>query len=237
VSTYGLNSGNQWIASNVQTDGDGMKFRVQYKNEDYGEFRLAATGHHNVLNALAALVVAQGRGIKREAMQHALATFRSVRRRMDVKGEVDGILVVDDFAHHPTAVRATIEAAQLRWPGRRLWAILEPRSNSMRRRVFQDALPAALALGDRVLLGNVHRAGQLSDEQRLDPETVAAAVRALGKDARVLPRADAIADLLAAEARPGDLLLVMSNGSFDGLCEKLLAKLAARKIHSGAQAN
>ena len=145
--------------------------------------------------------------------------------------------MVDDFAHHPTAVRATIEAARPRWPGRRLWAILEPRSNSMRRRVFQNALPAALALGDRVLLGSVHRAGQLTDEQRLDPETVATAVRSLGKDARVLPGADAIADLLAAEALPGDLLLVMSNGSFDGLCDKLLKKLAAKQIPTGIPTN
>jgi UDP-N-acetylmuramate: L-alanyl-gamma-D-glutamyl-meso-diaminopimelate ligase len=236
VITYGLESGNHWSATDVQSDGDGMKFRVKYKGEAYGEFRLAAIGHHNVLNALAALVVAQGRGINRETLQQALSTFRSVRRRMDVKGEVDGIVVVDDFAHHPTAVRATIEAARLRWPNRRLWAILEPRSNSMRRRVFQDALPSALALGDRVLLGSVHRAGQLSDEQRLDPEAVAAAVRQLGKEARVLPGADAIADLLAAEARAGDLLLVMSNGNFDGLCEKLLKKLAARQIPTGAQA-
>ncbi|MGB8494815.1 MAG: UDP-N-acetylmuramate:L-alanyl-gamma-D-glutamyl-meso-diaminopimelate ligase [Candidatus Acidiferrum sp.] len=236
VITYGLESGNHWSATDVQSDGDGMKFHVKYKGETYSEFRLAATGHHNVLNALAALVIAQGRGIGRDALQKALGTFRSVRRRMDVQGEVDGIVVVDDFAHHPTAVRATIEAARLRWPNRRLWAILEPRSNSMRRRVFQDALPPALALGDRVLLGSVHRAGQLSDEQRLNPETVASAVRHLGKDARVLPGADAIANLLAAEARPGDLLLVMSNGNFDGLCEKLLKKLAARQIPTGAQA-
>jgi UDP-N-acetylmuramate: L-alanyl-gamma-D-glutamyl-meso-diaminopimelate ligase len=143
-------------------------------------------------------------------------------------------LIVDDFAHHPTAVKATIEAARLRWPGRRLWAILEPRSNSMRRKVFQDALPQSLALGDKVLLGSVHRAGQLDDEQRLDPETVAAAVRELGKDARVLSGADAIADLLATEAQPGDLLLIMSNGSFDGLCEKLLKKLSARHTPAGA---
>ncbi|HKI12880.1 MAG TPA: UDP-N-acetylmuramate:L-alanyl-gamma-D-glutamyl-meso-diaminopimelate ligase [Candidatus Acidoferrum sp.] len=236
VITYGLESSNDWSATDVQSDGDGMKFRVKYKGEAYGEFRLAATGHHNVLNALAALVVAQGRGIRHEALQQALHAFRSVRRRMDVVGEVNGIVVVDDFAHHPTAVRATIEAARLRWPQRRLWAILEPRSNSMRRRVFQDALPLALALGDRVLLGSVHRAGQLSDELRLDPETVTDAVRKLGKEAQVLPGADAIADFLAAEARTGDLLLVMSNGSFDGLCEKLLKKLAAKQIPAGAQA-
>jgi UDP-N-acetylmuramate: L-alanyl-gamma-D-glutamyl-meso-diaminopimelate ligase len=144
---------------------------------------------------------------------------------MDVKGEIGGVLVVDDFAHHPTAVKATIEAARGRWPGRRLWAILEPRSNSMRRKVFQDALPKALALGDRVILGGVFRAQQLGDENRLDPETVAASVRALGKDARVFPSSDVIAEHLTREARSGDLLLIMSNGSFDGLCEKLLKRL------------
>jgi len=185
---------------------------------------------------LAALIVAQGRGIRQESVGQAFATFQSVKRRMDVKGEIANILVVDDFAHHPTAIRATIEAARLRWPGRTLWAILEPRSNSMRRRVFQDALPESLALGDRVILGAVHRATQLSEDQRLDPETVAASVRQLGKDARVLLSADAIADFLAVEARPGDLLLVMSNGSFDGLCEKLLSRLSAKSPRSEAHA-
>jgi UDP-N-acetylmuramate: L-alanyl-gamma-D-glutamyl-meso-diaminopimelate ligase len=236
VIRYGFHPDNDWVAANVQSDGDTMTFQVSYKGEPYADIRLAATGRHNVLNSLAALIVAQGRGIRRESIQEALSTFRSVKRRMDVKGEVDGVLVVDDFAHHPTAVKATIEAARLRWPGKRLWAVLEPRSNSMRRKVFQDALPQSLALGDKVLLGSVHRAGQLADDQRLDPESVAAAVRALGKDARVLPGADAIADLLAAEAKPGDLLLIMSNGSFDGLCEKLLKRLASRNAASGANA-
>jgi len=228
VTTYGFEKENDWTADNVGIDGDGMTFQVCSRNEPYAEIRLSATGRHNVLNALAALVIAQGRDIRHESIQEALATFQSVKRRMDVKGEIDSILVVDDFAHHPTAIRATIEAARLRWPGRRLWAVLEPRSNTMRRRVFQDALPEALALGDRLVLGTVHRAGQLSDDQRLDPETVASSVRRLGKDARVLPSADAIADFLSAESRPGDLLLIMSNGSFDGLCEKLLGHLSKR---------
>jgi UDP-N-acetylmuramate: L-alanyl-gamma-D-glutamyl-meso-diaminopimelate ligase len=227
VITYGFEPGNDWVASDVSSVDDKMSFRVHYKGELYGEFLLAASGRHNVLNSLAALIVAQGRGIRTESLQQALATFQSVKRRMDVKGEIGNVIVVDDFAHHPTAIRATIEAARLRWPGRRLWAILEPRSNSMRRRVFQDALPQALALGDRVILGGVHRSTQLSEDQRLDPESVASAVRQLGKDARVLPSADAIADFLAAEARPNDLLLVMSNGSFDGLCENLFKRLPA----------
>lgn len=235
VLTYGFESMNEWIASNVLIEHDQMRFRVHHRRELFGDFLLNATGHHNVLNALAALVVAQGRGISPGAIQKAFATFQSVKRRMDVKGEIDGIVVVDDFAHHPTAIRATIEAARLRWPGRKLWAILEPRSNSMRRRVFQDALPQSLALGDRVILGSVHRAGLLGNDQRLDPETVASHVRSLGKDARVLPGAEAIADFLAVEAQPGDLLLVMSNGSFDGLCEKLLKRFTVRQTRSEAQ--
>lgn len=225
VITYGFEAQNDWIASDVSIVDEQMHFRVQYKGELFGEFSLSASGRHNVLNALAALIVAQGRGIRAESMQSALTTFQSVKRRMDVKGEFDKILVVDDFAHHPTAIRATIEAARLRWPHRRLWAILEPRSNSMRRRVFQEALPQSLARGDRVILGGVHRAGQLSNDQRLDPESIASAVRQLGKDAHVFPGAEAITDYLAAEARPNDLLLIMSNGSFDGLCEKLVKRL------------
>jgi UDP-N-acetylmuramate: L-alanyl-gamma-D-glutamyl-meso-diaminopimelate ligase len=138
---------------------------------------------------------------------------------------VRGVLVVDDFAHHPTAVRATIEAARARWPGRRLWAILEPRSNSMRRKVFEGTLPVALALADRVVLAGVFRAQQLGDENRMEPEAVAKSVRELGKSARVFPSADAIAEQVSTEAEPGDVLLVMSNGSFDGLCEKLLKRL------------
>ena len=236
VIRYGFESTNDWVASDVRLESEQMHFQVQYRGELFGEFSLNATGRHNILNALAALIVAQGRGIRREDIQKAFQTFQSVKRRMDVKGEIGDILVVDDFAHHPTAIRATIEAARLRWPNRKLWAILEPRSNSMRRRVFQDALPQALALGDQVILGSVHRAGQLSDEQRLDPETVAAAVRTLGKAARVFPGAEAISEFLAAEAQPGDLLLVMSNGSFDGLCDKLLKRLTARQSASEAHA-
>src|SRR5579863_2426891 len=227
VITYGFSAENDWVASEPEFAGDAMKFGVTQKGKLLGEFSLTASGRHNVLNALAAIIVAQGRGIAVESLQTSLASFRSVRRRLDVKGEHNGILVVDDFAHHPTAVRATIEAARGRWPHRRLWAILEPRSNSMRRKVFQDSLPQALALADRVALGGVFRAQQLGDENRLDPETVAQSVRALGKDAQVVSGGEAMAEFLAANAKPNDLLLIMSNGSFDGLCEKLLAKLTA----------
>jgi UDP-N-acetylmuramate: L-alanyl-gamma-D-glutamyl-meso-diaminopimelate ligase len=227
VETYGFRSENDLVADNISNENDGVRFRVIHCGVKFGEFVLAATGRHNVLNALAAIAVAQGRGITSEAIGKALKTFRSVKRRMDVKGEFGGVLLVDDFAHHPTAVKATIEAARGRWPGRRLWAILEPRSNSMRRKIFQETLPQALALADRVILGGVFRSHQLGDENRLDPETVAQSIRALGKDARVLAGSDEIAQTISAEAESGDVLLVMSNGSFDGLCEKLMKKLGS----------
>ena len=228
VETYGFREGNDWLAGDLTIEGELLRFRVAYKGREFGEFALPGAGRHNVLNALAAVAVAHGRGIPAESIARALESFRSVRRRMDVKGEFGGILVVDDFAHHPTAVRATLEAARSRWPGRRLWAVVEPRSNSMRRRVFQEALPKSLALADRVVLGGVFRAQQLGDDNRLDPEFVAESVRKLGKDARVLPSANAIAEFLADEAQHGDLLLIMSNGNFDGLCDKLLKRLGQR---------
>jgi len=225
VETYGFGEGNDWVTSDFSVIAETMRFRVTRRGNVFGDFSMVATGRHNVLNAMAAMIVAQGRGISAEQIAKALATFRSVKRRMDVKGEIGGVLVVDDFAHHPTAVQATIEAARARWPGKRVWAILEPRSNSMRRKVFQDALPKALALADRVILGGVFRAQQLGEENRMDPEAVAASVCALGKDARVMQSSDAIAEHLVSQAKPGDLLLIMSNGNFDGLCEKLVRKL------------
>lgn len=225
VETYGFFGENDWVASAPVVENDAMKFQVSYKGKLFKEFKMAATGRHNILNALSAIAVASARGITADAVEKALTTFRSVKRRMDVKGEIAGVLVVDDFAHHPTAVRATIEAVRSRWPKRRVWAILEPRSNSMRRKIFEETLPQALALGDRVILGGVFRSQQIGDENRLDPEAVAASVRKLGKEAQVFASSNLIAEHLVAKAKAGDVLLVMSNGSFDGLCEKLLKRL------------
>jgi len=225
VVTYGFGRQNHWIAGDLLVEGAGTRFRAVCQGEEVAEVYLPATGRHNVLNALAAIALAHGRGIRRQAIEQALASFRSVRRRMEIKGEAHGVLVVDDFAHHPTAIRATIEAARARWPGRRLWAIPEPRSNSMRRKVFESVLPEALAGADRVLIGPVSRAGLLDDSERLSPQAVAEAIVAAGKPAEAMPSAEAIVARLAQETAAGDVILVMSNGSFDSLCEKLLARL------------
>ena len=165
VITYGFSGGNDWVASEPEFAGDAMKFCVTQKGKVFGEFSLTATGRHNVLNALAAIIVAQGRGFCVESLQKSLASFRSVRRRLDVKGEHHGVVVVDDFAHHPTAVRATIEAARGRWPNRRLWAILG-RLNSMRRRFSGNSFASTGSRRPRRAAGFPRQ--QLGDENRLD---------------------------------------------------------------------
>jgi UDP-N-acetylmuramate: L-alanyl-gamma-D-glutamyl-meso-diaminopimelate ligase len=225
VETYGLSPDCDWYAGDILWHDAATEFRVVYRGGEVTRVRMPVAGRHNVLDALAAIALAYGRGVECEAIQQALATFESVRRRMEIKGEVNGVLVVEDFAHHPTAIRLTLEGARIRWPGRRIWAAIEPRSNTMRRKVFQDALPEALALADSVVIGPVNRAQLLSDDERLSPEDIAKTLRGHGRAARAFASASEIAEYLAVSADPGDLVVVMSNGSFDGLCLKLLEKL------------
>ncbi len=230
VETYGFDPENDWIAGDVNIANDATEFRIAHRRKEIARVRMDAFGRHNVLNALAAAAIASGHGIQGGMIEQALATFRNVRRRMDIKGEERGVLVVDDFAHHPTAIRATLEAARARWPGRRMWAAFEPRSNSMRRKVFEATLPDALSIADAVVLGAVHRAKEIGDEKRFAPESVVAGVRAKGRIAEALSSADGIADYISGHSREGDVVIVMSNGSFDGLCDKLLEKLRASVI-------
>jgi UDP-N-acetylmuramate: L-alanyl-gamma-D-glutamyl-meso-diaminopimelate ligase len=228
VETFGFAPECDWYAGDILWHDSATEFRVAHHGREITRIRIPVAGRHNVLDALAAVAMAHGRGVPGDAIAGALATFQGVRRRMEVKGEANGILVVEDFAHHPTAIRLTLEAARTRWPGCRIWAAIEPRSNTMRRRVFQDALPEALSLADAVLFGPVNRAQLLSEDDRLSPETIAASLRARGRTAKAFASGDEIAQHLSAHARPGDIVLIMSNGSFDGLTAKLLEKLSAR---------
>jgi UDP-N-acetylmuramate: L-alanyl-gamma-D-glutamyl-meso-diaminopimelate ligase len=233
VETYGFSSGVDWLAGDVTFSEEETRFRVSHRGAEVARVRMALAGRHNVLNALAAFAIAHGRGISGAAIEQALASFRGVLRRLEVKGESSGVLVVDDFAHHPTAIRVTIEAARHRWPGRRLWAVFEPRSNTMRRKVFEQDLVASLSTADAAVLGAVNRANLLADAERMSPERVLQGVRAAGRKAEGFDSAEEIAEYLARETQPGDLVLVMSNGSFDGLCGKLLGKLQERGAPAG----
>jgi UDP-N-acetylmuramate: L-alanyl-gamma-D-glutamyl-meso-diaminopimelate ligase len=228
VETYGLAPQMDWCAGDIEWREGMTHFRAMHQGAEAVRIRMPLAGRHNVMNALACVAMAIGRGVKREAVEAALFEFKSVRRRMEIKGQVDGITVVEDFAHHPTAIRATIEAARSRWPGRRLWAAFEPRSNTMRRKIFTDALADALALADASLLGPVNRAQLLSDEERLDPNHVAEAIRQRGTKAESFASAAAIAEYLADKLQSGDVVLAMSNGSFDGLSMRVLDLLGKR---------
>jgi UDP-N-acetylmuramate: L-alanyl-gamma-D-glutamyl-meso-diaminopimelate ligase len=225
VETYGFTPGVDWLAGDVEfTEGE-TRFRVSYRGAEVARVRMLVAGRHNVLNALSAIAIAHGRGVQRDAIESAMAEFRGVLRRLEVKGESSGVLVVDDFAHHPTAIGVTIDAARHRWPGRRLWAVFEPRSNTMRRRIFEADLAAALSTADATVLAAVNRANLLDDNERLSPDRVLQSIRSTGRKAEGFETSSQIAEYLAGETRPGDLVLVMSNGSFDGLCGKLLEKL------------
>lgn len=233
VETYGFSPGVDWLAGDVDFSQGETHFRVSHRGTEVARVSMSLAGRHNVLNALAAIAVAHGRGVSGTAISQALSSFRGVLRRLEVKGETSGVLVIDDFAHHPTAIRVTIDAARHRWPGRRVWAIFEPRSNTMRRRVFETDLASSLATADAAVLGGVNRANLLSDQERLSPARVLQAIRVAGRRAEGFDSADEIVAFLASETRSGDLVLVMSNGSFDGLCGKLLGKLRERGAAAG----
>jgi UDP-N-acetylmuramate: L-alanyl-gamma-D-glutamyl-meso-diaminopimelate ligase len=225
IETFGLTPECDWCAGDIQWHDEATEFRVAFRGKEVTRVRTPVAGKHNVLDALAAMAIAYGRGIEGEAIERALATFVSVRKRMEIKGEEHGVLVVEDFAHHPTAIRMTLEATRTRWPGRKIWAAVEPRSNTMRRKIFQDVLPDALAVADEIVIGPVSRAQLLEDEERLSPESIADSLLKRGRPARAFDSTAAIADYLATRAHAGDMVMVMSNGSFDGLSGKLLEKL------------
>jgi UDP-N-acetylmuramate: L-alanyl-gamma-D-glutamyl-meso-diaminopimelate ligase len=187
---------------------------------------IAMAGEFNVRNAAMALMAARASGLGLELLVGALPGFRGVARRQEVRGETSrGMLVIDDFGHHPTAMREALSAMRNKFPGRRLWAIFEPRSNTTRRRVFQNDLPEALAGADGVCIASVPNPEKVAPENRLDPDLVARDLVARGVDAYHEPNADAIVGRLQEQAREGDVLIVFSNGGFDRIHDKLLAAL------------
>jgi len=227
VETYGFTTECDWQAGDILWHDNATEFRVAHRGKEVARIRMPIAGKHNVMDALAAAAIAHGRGVAREAIEKAMATFQSVRRRMEIKGEAGGVLVVEDFAHHPTAIQLTLEAARTRWPGRRLWAAIEPRSNTMRRKIFQDVLPETLSFADAIVIGPVNRPDKLADDDRLSPESIADSLRKRGRIAQAFTSSAELGDYLAGNVKSGDLVLVMSNGSFDGLCTKLLESLKA----------
>jgi UDP-N-acetylmuramate: L-alanyl-gamma-D-glutamyl-meso-diaminopimelate ligase len=227
VQGYGLEQG-EWRAERLEHREDGVAFSILRAGRHFAEVAMRVSGEYNVRNALAVTAAAVEQGLSAAQVAAGLATFDGVRRRMDLKGEAGGVLVLDDFAHHPTAIAQTLRAVRQRFPGRRVWAVLEPRSWSLRRNVFQDRLAASFDDADEVVLAEVFGAEQLSPEVRLDPERLVADLARRGRPSRFLPDVDAIVAHLAAHARSDDVVAVLSNGGFGGIHEKLLEALGGQ---------
>ena len=178
-------------------------------------------------NALAVIAVARHCGLSDVQIQSGFESFEGIKRRMEVRGEARGVTVIDDFAHHPTAIRETLKAVKARYPGQCIWAVFEPRSNSTRRSVFQEDLAAALADADQVVVAQGARLDQIPEAERLNAERLMADVQSHGAKAAYLPDVEAIVNHVTSEAAEGDVGCVLSNGSFGGIHEKLLEALRA----------
>ncbi|HEY3303505.1 MAG TPA: UDP-N-acetylmuramate:L-alanyl-gamma-D-glutamyl-meso-diaminopimelate ligase [Candidatus Binatia bacterium] len=227
VTFYGDKVPQGWQARNVRTLDGASWFEPFNGGKSEGEVRVPLIGRHNVSNALAVYATARELGIAPEAIGEGMATFAGVKRRQELKGEVGGITVLDDFAHHPTAIKETIEGVRSAYAGRRIWAIFEPRSNTSRRRIFAREFPAALGLADRVVIAGLFQPEKIALEERLHPDEVVEEInRGSGNGkAVVIEKADDIAQYIGREAVRGDVILVMSNGGFDGVQEKILRLL------------
>jgi UDP-N-acetylmuramate: L-alanyl-gamma-D-glutamyl-meso-diaminopimelate ligase len=200
----------------------------------WADFEFALGGEYNVWNATAAAAMAASCGIPKVAIADALQSFRSVKRRLEVKAQVSGITIIDDFAHHPTAIEQTINALRARYPQSRLWVILEPRSNTLRRNVLQEALGRSLALADQVVVAAIFKSESIPAAERLDLDQVVASIQERGKQARILNDADAIVSTIAPELRDRDVVAILSNGGFGGIYEKLPQRL--RSLEAKAKA-
>jgi UDP-N-acetylmuramate: L-alanyl-gamma-D-glutamyl-meso-diaminopimelate ligase len=228
VQRYGFTHGSDWHIQNLRHEDGKSIWQLSRSGILWANLEMPVAGAHNVLNATAAAALAANYGVRVTAIQRALATFRSVKRRLEVRAEIDGITIIDDFAHHPTAIRETLKALRLAYPGRRLWAVLEPRSNTLRRNVFKQELAESLALADRLILAGVYQMERIPEPERLHPDEVVAAVNATGTPAALCPDVAAIVDLLASDTQPGDVIAILSNGGFGGIYDKLPARLTQR---------
>lgn len=225
LQTFGTSADAEWRATDLSFEAACTRFRLVRHGADLGELSIPMAGVHNVRNALAAIAVGTDLGVPLGTLAEGLRAFRGVKRRLEVVGERRGVTVYDDFAHHPTAVAETLRAVRGAAPGRRIWAVFEPRSASSCRRVFQKDFADAFGAADRVVIATVFRSSLPEAERLSEAELVADLVRR-GVAAQHLPDVDSIVRAVAAEAEAGDLVVVMSNGGFGGIHGKLLQALA-----------
>jgi UDP-N-acetylmuramate: L-alanyl-gamma-D-glutamyl-meso-diaminopimelate ligase len=224
VKRFGLGERNAVEAFNIRYGPTATEFEIpSFK------FHLNLVGELNVRNALAVIACAKHCGLSNKQIQSAFDTFKGIKRRMEVRGIAGGVTVIDDFGHHPTAIRETLRALRIRFPQQKVWAIFEPRSNTTRRKVFQNELVSAFGDADAVVVSEVARLEQLAADERLNPEKLMQDLKTSGKTAAYLPDADAIVGHVTKNAQGGDIVCVFSNGGFGGIHGKLLDRLTQRR--------
>jgi UDP-N-acetylmuramate: L-alanyl-gamma-D-glutamyl-meso-diaminopimelate ligase len=229
IVSYGDDENCDWTVRSVRTEGRRSYFDPCFRKISEGTVELGAIGRHNVKNALGVYVLARELGMDRSKLLEGFASFSGVKRRQEFKGESRGVLVIDDFAHHPTAVAETIKAVKDAFTGRRVWAVFEPRSNTSRRNIFEREFALSLSLADRVVVSGLHQPEKIPEAERLSVERVVESINqsAGHEQGIVINGADNIAAHVVAHAGAGDIILVMSNGAFDGVQEKILSGLAS----------
>jgi UDP-N-acetylmuramate: L-alanyl-gamma-D-glutamyl-meso-diaminopimelate ligase len=228
VERYGLTERADWQVRDVRFEPARTTWAVFHGGQRWADLEFSLAGEYNVLNATAAAAMAAGYGIAPETIYLALMTFKSVKRRLEVKAEINGITIIDDFAHHPTAIEGTLRALRTIYPGRRLWAVFEPRSNTLRRKVFEEELVASLGLADQVIVASVYRAEAIPEAERLSVAAIVRGLQRADKPAHELPDADAIVAAIVPELRSGDVVAILSNGGFGGIYDKLPQRLNSR---------
>lgn len=229
IESFGIElSDVKWTARQIDFFPDETRFNVICDGREWGAVRSPLAGMFNVRNCLGVIAAAESLGIERRAVIEALATFKSVKRRMQVRGEVDGVTVIDDFAHHPTAIRETLRAARQRYPDRRIVAVFEPRSWTTRKKIFQKDYPASFAPAEVVVIAPIFESFRLASDDQLSVDELIADLRAVGKSAESIEGADSIVEYLVPQTRPGDVVVIMSNGGFGGIHQKLLDALEVK---------
>lgn len=226
VVSYGIDSGT-YRPHDIDVTSNGTSFSLKQSSK---RFTLPMWGTHNLSNAVGVVAILMESGVSAEKIAKGLASFKGIRRRQEIVGEVKGVIVIDDFAHHPTAVEKTIESMRLRFPGRRLWAIFEPRSNTSKRNIFQKEFTAAFSKADRVILARPFKADQIPLKQRLNVEGMAASLMKSGIDSHFIPETEHIVEFVIRGVDTNDVILIMSNGGFDGLHQKLIGALKKRRF-------
>jgi len=227
VERYGFAESSHWQMKEFRSSNGVSEWTVLREGEEFARLKMSMAGEHNALNATAAAAVAAGQGVSAEAIAEALESFKSVKRRLEIRAEVAGVTVIDDFAHHPTAIRETLRALRTSYAGRRLWAVLEPRSNTLRRNVFEAELVESLSAADEVVLAGVFKSDAIPMAERLEPEHVVAKLNSRNVPAVLCADADAIVAEMTPRLREGDVVAILSNGGFGGIYEKLPRALEA----------